>query len=237
LTSSHKFHRLFKQEPFNIFNNPPYTRTAPCSIQTTLTMKYTVILAFVAGAFAIPQASITGAPAATSIPSGLSPAISCALACTPGDVMCQAGCLGNARPNASQVVDTNNCAAKCDQGDGSVEASNAFSNCVQGCINSLFPSSQTAFAPGAAQGASSVAARASATGGSMMPTGTASKSRLTSIVVTHTNISSGMRPSGSASGSASGSTAAAQSTGAADANSARFASVAGLAGFLAIFAL
>jgi len=139
-------------------------------------MKYTVILAFVAGAFAIPQASITSAPVAAAVPSGLTPQVSCALACNAGDVTCQAACLGNARPNASQVVDTNKCAAKCDQGDGSAAASSAFSQCVQSCINSLFPSSQTAFAPGAAQG-SSVAAGASATGSAIRPTGSASKSR------------------------------------------------------------
>jgi hypothetical protein len=90
--------------------------------------------------------------------------------------MCQAACLGNARPNASQVIDTNNCAAKCDQGDGSAAAATAFARCVDGCINSLFPSSQTAFAPGAAQ-ASSVKAGASAATGSAKPTGSAGKFR------------------------------------------------------------
>lgn len=135
-------------------------------------MKYAVILAFVVGAFAVPQASITSAPVSLPVPSGLTPQVSCALACTPGDVNCQAACLGNARPNASQVIDTNNCAAKCDQGDGSASAATKFSQCVQGCIASLFPSSQTAFAPGAAQG-SSVAAGASAASGSMRPTGSA----------------------------------------------------------------
>jgi len=139
-------------------------------------MKYTTILAFVAGAFAIPQASITSAPAAAiPIPSGVSPQLSCALGCTPGDVTCQAACLGNARPNASQAIDTNKCAAKCDQGDGSAAAASAFARCVDGCINSLFPSSQTAFAPGVAAG-SSVAAGATGSVNSMRPTGTASKS-------------------------------------------------------------
>jgi|TARA_R110002003_G_scaffold126_26_gene11657 hypothetical protein len=137
-------------------------------------MKYsTVILAFVASVFASPQASITSAPVvAAPIPSGLTPQVSCALACNAGDVTCQAACLGNARPNASQAIDTNNCAAKCDQGDGSAAAATAFAKCVDGCINSLFPSSQTAFAPGAAQAASSAAARASGTGN---PTASASK--------------------------------------------------------------
>ncbi|KAF2869429.1 hypothetical protein BDV95DRAFT_99443 [Massariosphaeria phaeospora] len=107
-------------------------------------MKYsTVLLSFVVGAFAIPQdASITSAPAAAAS-GNLTPSQSCAIACTPGDVTCQAACLGIARPNESQVIGTNECAAKCDQGDGSPEATQKFSDCVQGCIGSLFPSSQT----------------------------------------------------------------------------------------------
>jgi hypothetical protein len=88
--------------------------------------------------------------------------------------MCQAACLGNARPNASQVIDTNKCASKCDQGDGSASAAKAYASCVDGCINSLFPSSQTAFAPGAAAQASSAGAGASVTG-SVKPTGSAGK--------------------------------------------------------------
>ncbi|KAH7076592.1 hypothetical protein BKA63DRAFT_285870 [Paraphoma chrysanthemicola] len=172
-------------------------------------MKYsTIILALVASVLASPQASITSAPAAP-IPSGLTPAVSCALSCSAGDVTCQAACLGNARPNASQAIDTNKCAAKCDQGDGSAAAATAFARCVDGCINSLFPSSQTAFAPGAAQGVSSAAARASGT-------------------------ASGLAASGSNQASATG--ASTQQTGAAEINSARIAS-AGLAGLLAIFAL
>jgi hypothetical protein len=141
-------------------------------------MKYTtVILALVASVFAVPQASITSAPAAAPIPSGLTPAVSCVLNCTAGDVMCQAACQGNARPNASQAIETNNCAAKCDQGTGSAADAIAFGRCVDGCIASLFPSSQTAFAPGAAVQASSVKAGASATSsGAAKPTGSASKS-------------------------------------------------------------
>ncbi|KAH7408207.1 hypothetical protein DE146DRAFT_776551 [Phaeosphaeria sp. MPI-PUGE-AT-0046c] len=175
-------------------------------------MKYAAaILALAIGAFAVPQASITAAPAVSvPIPSGLTSQVSCALMCAAGDVMCQASCLGNARPNASQVIDTNNCAAKCDQGDGSPAAAKAFEGCVQGCINSLFPSSQTAFGAGGAQGASSMKAGAT---GSVNPTAAAS-----------------------AGNSASGSGNVAQSTGAADSNSVRLAG-AGLAGLFAIFAL
>jgi hypothetical protein len=147
-------------------------RPVPHHTIPTITMKYSaVILALVAGAFAVPQASITSAPSAP-LPSGLTPAVSCALNCTAGDVMCQAACLGNARPNASQVVDTNKCAAACDQGSGSTSDSDKYSQCVQSCINSLFPSSQTAFAPGGGQVASG-SAGASPTTGSARPSASA----------------------------------------------------------------
>lgn len=134
-------------------------------------MKYSAVLLFAIGAFALPQdASVTSAPASPApVPSGLSPSVSCALACDAGDVDCQAACLGNARPNASQAIDTNKCAAKCDQGDGSKADSEAYAKCVDGCINSLFPSSQTAFAPGAAAPAASGSASGASAGAS--PTG------------------------------------------------------------------
>lgn len=140
-------------------------------------MKYSAVLLFAVGAFALPQdASITSAPATPApIPTGLTSAVSCALECDAGDVTCQASCLGNARPNASQAIETNECAAKCDQGDGSTADSNAYAKCVDACINSLFPSSQTAFQGGAGAAAPSGGASASAsgTGNSANPTGTA----------------------------------------------------------------
>ena len=138
-------------------------------------MKCFAVLAFAVGAFALPQDSyVTSAPAATSLPSGLTPAVSCALSCTAGDVTCQASCLGNARPNASQAIETNECAAKCDQGDGSTEDSQAYAKCVDSCINSLFPSSQTAF--GAGDAAASSAASAVSGTSSATPTASAGMS-------------------------------------------------------------
>ncbi|KAF1840456.1 uncharacterized protein K460DRAFT_360130 [Cucurbitaria berberidis CBS 394.84] len=176
-------------------------------------MKYFAILAFAIGVLAIPQdASVTSAPTSSAIP-GLTPSVSCAMACKAGDVDCQAACLGNARPNASQAIATNECAAKCDQGSGSTEDTKAFAKCVDACINSLFPSSQTAFAPGGA--AASNAASASGTNAA------------------NPTASAGSRATNSASGTGASSP---QSTGAADSNSARMAG-AGLAGLLAIFAL
>jgi len=133
-------------------------------------MKYAaVILAFAIGAFAVPQAaSVTPAPSA-SAPS-LPPSVSCIHACSAGDVTCQAACLGNARPDASQAIATNECAAKCDQGNGSPEASTAYAKCVASCINSLFPSSQTAFGPGGAAASSAAASGSNAATAGARPT-------------------------------------------------------------------
>lgn len=137
-------------------------------------MKYSAVLLFAAAAAAQSGSTITGAPVSKPAATGLSSAVSCAMACDAGDVNCQAACLGNARPNASQAIATNECAAKCDQGDGSPAATQAYSKCVDACINSLFPSSQTAFVGGngPAPAASSAAAGSSPAGSSpASPTG------------------------------------------------------------------
>ena len=73
--------------------------------------------------------------------------------------------MGIARPNSSQAVETTECAAKCDQGDGSKEATDKYSECVQSCIASLFPSSQTgSLIPGGGAAPASSAAAATGTG-------------------------------------------------------------------------
>ncbi|KAF2468266.1 uncharacterized protein BDR25DRAFT_344539 [Lindgomyces ingoldianus] len=190
-------------------------------------MKYSaIIVALAAGAFAIPQAStITSAPP-TAASAALTPQVSCALACPASDVTCQAACLGNARPNESQVIETNNCAAKCDQGDGTPAATEKYSQCVQACIASYFPSSQTLAAPAAGSNAPSAASNAaSATGAAA--SGSAGASNVAS--------GTGAKPTGSS--TASGAAASSSSTGAASSNNVQLAG-AGLAGlFMAVFAL
>ena len=138
-------------------------------------MKYSAVLLFAVGAFAIPQdASITSAPA--SAPSAvLTPQQSCAVACPEGDVTCQAACVGVARPNSSQAVETTECAAECDQGDGSPEATQRYSDCVQSCIAKLFPSSQTVNVPGGAAASNAASNAASGTGSGAAATGSAGK--------------------------------------------------------------
>lgn len=195
-------------------------------------MKYSAaVLLFAAAALAQNDGTVTSAPASKPVATGLTSAVSCAMACDAGDVTCQAACLGNARPNASQAIETTECAAKCDQGDGSPAATERYSKCVDGCINSLFPSSQTAFvggagagapapSPGASSGANS-AGTARPTGTNAAPSGTAS------------GTGAGSEATGS---SASGSSARPSPTGAADKPTAQIFG-AGLAGLLAIFAL
>jgi hypothetical protein len=46
--------------------------------------------------------------------------------CRPGDVTCEAACVGAAQPNSSQVSETNNCVAKCPQGNGTQSSSDVY---------------------------------------------------------------------------------------------------------------
>lgn len=116
----------------------------------------TVLLSALAGlAFAAPQpqeatstltafsvsSTVALSDASTSV--SQTPLQTCIAACPLGDVTCQATCVGSARPNESQVNQTNECAAQCDQGDGSPAATDRYSQCVQSCIASYYPSSQT----------------------------------------------------------------------------------------------
>ncbi|CBX95340.1 hypothetical protein IAQ61_004160 [Plenodomus lingam] len=193
-------------------------------------MKYSAVLLFAVGAFATPQdPTVTNAPASPSPPSGLTGPVSCALACDAGDVNCQAACLGNARPNASQAIATNECAARCDQGDGTPAATDAYAKCVSDCISNLFPSSQTGVLPNVGPAPVAPTSTASAAGSpGSGPVATASEKPTGA---------SGSSPSPSGAGaSGSAATATPEATGAADKNSARIAG-AGLAGLLALFAL
>ncbi|KAF2118267.1 hypothetical protein BDV96DRAFT_684919 [Lophiotrema nucula] len=193
-------------------------------------MKYsTIIVSLAAGVFALPQdqSTITSAPASAASGS-LTPQQSCALySCQAGDVTCQASCLGIARPNSSQAVETTECAAKCDQGDGSPEATEKYSECVQSCIASLFPSSQTAGLPAAASGASNAASNAASATGAAASAASSGASRAASGTTA--------QPTGSATGS--GAASSSTPTGAAKSNNVQVAG-AGLVGIvLAMFAL
>ncbi|KAH6671381.1 hypothetical protein B0J14DRAFT_702380 [Halenospora varia] len=189
----------------------------------------TILLGFVAVASANlvqRQGSSTASVAPTTTSVSLSPTATCLAACPAGDVNCQAACVGTAHPNSAQASQTNDCAAKCVQGNGTTAESLAYAQCIQSCISSYFPTSQTV---GAAVGGSTVAS-GSATG--TAAAGTGSKTA-----------SSGSTATGSAATVATGSstgTAAPSSTSKAAAanNVARVVSIGGFAGLLmAIFAL
>ncbi|KAL2756371.1 hypothetical protein ACRALDRAFT_2027920 [Sodiomyces alcalophilus JCM 7366] len=106
--------------------------------------------ALLAGAFALAHAQESGAPDNSVIsiptPTGVDPAASsaaarvnaCLGACDSGDVVCQAACIAVPAPNASQAVDATNCAARCDQGDGSPADTEAYSRCVGQCVSQHF---------------------------------------------------------------------------------------------------
>lgn len=122
-------------------------------------MKFTTILisAFAGLALAAPQpqeatssalttsfsvsSTVVLSDASTTV--SLTPVQTCLAACRIDDVTCKARCVGAARPNESQVNQTNECVAQCDQGDGSPAATERYSQCTQNCIASYYPSTQT----------------------------------------------------------------------------------------------
>lgn len=103
-------------------------------------MKYSVIIpALALVGFAVAQEGTPTNSATTPYESQEQ----CAEDCDPADVTCRAQCLGVARPNTEQVMETTECAAACDQGDGSAEATRRYGECQQACYASFYPSSQT----------------------------------------------------------------------------------------------
>jgi hypothetical protein len=80
------------------------------------------------------------------------------------DVNCEAQCIGSAHPNSVQVSETNDCAAKCPQGNGTYSESSNYASCLQACISSYYPTSQTAGAMGGSDTAAAATNGASVTG-------------------------------------------------------------------------
>ncbi|KAK7545573.1 hypothetical protein IWX49DRAFT_338233 [Phyllosticta citricarpa] len=147
----------------------------------------------------------------------LSPTASCIAACDVGDVDCQAKCVGVAHPNSAQANQTTECAAKCNQGDGSPKAAQEYADCQQACISSYFPIGSAPNGVAATATGANTAASASATA-----TGTEG-ARETGASASATNTSSGAKSS---------------STGAANSNYAYSASLAGLGSlFMGLLAL
>ncbi|KAK8181716.1 hypothetical protein HDK77DRAFT_454130 [Phyllosticta capitalensis] len=138
----------------------------------------------------------------------LSPTASCIAACDVGDVDCQAKCVGTAHPNSAQANQTTECAAKCNQGDGSPKAVQEYADCQQSCINSYFPIGS---APGV---------QATGTG--------ANTAASASATATGTETSGAKETGANASKSGTASGAKSSSTGAANSNYAYSASMVGL---------
>jgi len=159
----------------------------------------------------------TTAPATTE---SLSPELTCLAACSPGDVTCEAACVGAAHPNSAQVNQTDVCVANCPQGDGSQSESDIYAQCVAGCISSYYPTTQTV-GPVSVGGQTTTAAAGATTSGAQ------------------TQTSATTTGSGSSTGSASGAAATTTSSKNAGVNNAPYiASVGGFVGlFLAFFAL
>jgi hypothetical protein len=127
-----------------------------------------LLLAFVALASAnlMPRDNSTSiaSPAPATTTYSLTPTQICLQSCAAGDVNCQAACVGSAHPNSVQVSETNDCAAKCPQGNGTYTESENYASCLQACISSYYPTSQTVGAVGGGSASTVASNAASATG-------------------------------------------------------------------------
>lgn len=104
------------------------------------------LLTLALSAVAAAQTTITTTNTATTTHT-LTPQETCIAACAPSDVTCQAICVGVPHPGDTQMNDTTNCVASCDQGDGSKAATDAYTACRNACISSYIILTGTA-APG-----------------------------------------------------------------------------------------
>jgi hypothetical protein len=101
-------------------------------------MRFTIAAVGAFAAVAVAQSGSntkTDAPSATvSLDPVQSSMYACVDKCEEGDVVCQSRCIAVPAPNEEQVHDTNECFAKCDQGDGSQEQTDRYAACQQSCI-------------------------------------------------------------------------------------------------------
>ncbi|KUJ07780.1 uncharacterized protein LY89DRAFT_677562 [Mollisia scopiformis] len=137
------------------------------------------LLSVATASFFAPRADTTSSVDPTTTTYSISPTASCLAACKPGDVNCQAACVGSAHPNSVQVNQTNVCADNCPKGDGSTSANNAYEACLDSCIQSYYPTSQTA-APVSVGSGSVTSVSAGATGTAGQATGSGSATTSTS---------------------------------------------------------
>ncbi|KXJ88235.1 hypothetical protein Micbo1qcDRAFT_166877 [Microdochium bolleyi] len=104
----------------------------------------------------------SSAPAQSSVVSLIT---QCLDKCDPADTKCRANCVAVPSPNDDSANATTQCAAKCNQGNGSAEQNVAWGECVAECIkNHYYASTGTPNATGAAgNGSGSGSGSASAT--------------------------------------------------------------------------
>ena len=107
--------------------------------------------------------SVASSPPSTTT-WALTPAQICLQGCASGDVNCQAACVGSAHPNSVQVSETNDCIGKCPKGNGTYAESANYASCMQACISSYYPTSQTVGAVGGGSGTTVASNKATATG-------------------------------------------------------------------------
>ncbi|KAI9792526.1 MAG: hypothetical protein M1816_002046 [Peltula sp. TS41687] len=174
---------------------------------------------------------------ASSVSVSLTPQQSCASQCAPGDVNCTAICYGVPNPNASQVNQTTECAARCPQGSGSAADTEAYAKCQQGCITSIYLSTRTEDStptpPAVVGGATSTSATGTTvTTGSTVTHSSSGSASGTSTVTRSTSGSSAASASSSSSSTASASAASSSPSNAAG-HMQIGAPLAGLAGIVA----
>ncbi|OLN88717.1 hypothetical protein CCHL11_01794 [Colletotrichum chlorophyti] len=100
-------------------------------------MRFTSV--FVAGAFALlANAQSTTSTAASAASSEQAAIAKCLEGCPATDVGCQSKCVPVPNPNEDQVNQTTECVAKCDQGDGSPEATEKYAQCSAKCVNDYY---------------------------------------------------------------------------------------------------
>lgn len=111
-------------------------------------MRFTSFI--VAGAFAVaaraqtttaPEPEETSGSPTVSLDPVQSSIIACLDSCDPDDVGCLARCNPVPNPNEDQALDTIDCVAQCEQGNGTEEETAAYIECSNRCVNEHFFSS------------------------------------------------------------------------------------------------
>jgi len=105
-------------------------------------MKFSAVFGVLALAGAVmAQSTTTGAsaPANTDVVTTYGKLVDdCLKVCKDGDVACQALCLSNPNPSEDMANSTTECAAKCEQGDGTEAQTAKYAACQQACIKKHF---------------------------------------------------------------------------------------------------